>query len=113
MQSYANLEQELIWSSENGQSYDLIIFDELPATSVDKDIQSLPCKVESIDRFTVACNSNAPNFSSSFANAAYFNSNAALLPAPLPKLTTDSIQLPLINSGDTSRTSTSQISSIN
>src|SRR5271156_1770778 len=76
------------------------MFDELPAVTVDKDIQSLSCKVESIDGFTVACDSNAPNFS-----AAYFNSNAALLPAlPLP----DSIQFPLINSGDTS-----QIFSIN
>ena len=77
------------------------MFNELPAVTVDKDIQSLPCKVESIDGFTVACDSNAPNFSS----AAYFNSNASLLPAPpLP----DSIQFPLINSGDTS-----QIFSIN
>src|SRR5271156_6317315 len=99
-QSYANLEQKLIWSSENGQCYDLNMFDVLPTVTVDKDIQS-PCKVESIDGFTVACDSSAPNFSS----AAYFNSNAALLPAPPPP---DSIQSPLINSGDTS-----QIFSIN
>src|SRR5271156_6685444 len=79
------------------------MFDELPAVTVDKDIQSLACKVESIDGFTVACDSNAPNFSS----AAYFNSNAALLPAP-PRPLPDSIQFPLINSGDTS-----QIFSIN